>query len=135
MDFLEEDARPREAAAREDVSETPKLDGQLCGRKEVDMGEVANEIRRVKVQNVITHCLLSVMIVLTAAWQFSEVSFLLMAKQKLRNPLRTIGDAFMGFLKGKGEKPKIEAAAALPPIPVPGLPHVDLPSLTLDGDE
>ncbi|WOL11435.1 hypothetical protein Cni_G20197 [Canna indica] len=104
---------------------------QECGRKQVDMDEIAKELRRVRRQNLITHCLLSVVIVLTAVWQFSEVSLLLATKEKLCHPLRAIGEAVKGNLKGNGKRPRIETSP-LPPIGVPELPHVDLPVLTLE---
>ncbi|XP_073013464.1 uncharacterized protein [Typha latifolia] len=103
-----------------------------CRTAEMGLDEIAKELRRVKRQNLITHCLLSVLIVATALWQVSEVSILLMVKEKFSNPLRTVGDIIKRSLTGK--KAEIEGAP-LPPISVPELPHMDLPTLTLSGGD
>ncbi|KAG6528432.1 uncharacterized protein LOC122039817 [Zingiber officinale] len=97
---------------------------------------IAEEIRGVRKQNLVTHRLLSALIVVTLVWQLNEVSLLLMARQKLRNPLKAIGDAVKGLVRGCGgrrlQKQQIETNG-LPPVPVPDLTRVDLPPLDLDG--
>ncbi|XP_042466599.1 uncharacterized protein LOC122049253 [Zingiber officinale] len=97
---------------------------------------IAEEIRGVRKQNLVTHRLLSALIVVTLVWQLNEVSLLLMAREKLRNPLKAIGDAVKGLVRGCGrrrlQKQQIETNG-LPPIPVPDQTRVDLPPLDLDG--
>lgn len=108
-----------------------------CGTKEVGMDEIVKELKSVKRQNLITHCLLSVMIIVTAVWQFSEASLLLNMKEKVTHPIRAVGDVFASSFKWKerkGKKPVIEAPS-LPPISVPELLHLDLPHLSLNDDE
>ncbi|XP_075509771.1 uncharacterized protein LOC142546131 [Primulina tabacum] len=102
---------------------------------EVDRtAEIIKEVRNVKRQNLITHCLVSTMILLTAAWQISEVSLLLKVKNGLRNPFNFFGGIIKDLiLKGArrevdGEqssgqqKPAIKA----PLIELPDLPLLDL---------
>nr|CAD1836624.1 unnamed protein product [Ananas comosus var. bracteatus] len=54
--------------------------------EEAVLNEMAKDLRRMKRQNFITHCLLSVIVVGIAVWQFNEVSFLLAVKEKFSNP-------------------------------------------------
>ncbi|KAG4990017.1 hypothetical protein AAZX31_11G256500 [Glycine max] len=51
--------------------------------------EIIKELKKVKRQNFVTHCLLSVMIVLNVAWQLSEVSLILKVKDGLSHPFRS----------------------------------------------
>ncbi|CAL5398377.1 unnamed protein product [Camellia sinensis] len=107
--------------------------------------EIVKELRNVKRQNFITHCLLSAMIVLTITWQISEVSLVLSLKDGLSHPFKTFGGMLAGMLKGpvldaqNGEKksstnqPQIEVPA-IPPLKIPELPLLDLP-LGLDCDK
>ena len=103
-----------------------------CDAKDVRMDEIVKELRTVKRQNLITHCLLSVLIVVTTVWQFSEASLLLKMKERVSHPMRAVGDMVAGSFKWKGKKPAVEAPP-LPPIAVPELPRLDLPHLTFDG--
>ncbi|KAH7683207.1 hypothetical protein IHE45_05G168100 [Dioscorea alata] len=99
------------------------------GENDVRIDEVVKEIKGVKRQNKITHCLLSVLIIATAFWQLSEVSILLAVKEKLSNPVKAIGDLFKGVLKGQNNKPLTE-----PPPMHPQLPHVNIPALSLNNN-
>ncbi|PKA61309.1 hypothetical protein AXF42_Ash006206 [Apostasia shenzhenica] len=105
-----------------------------CAAKEEAMEDFARELRIVKRQNRITHCLLAVMIVVTGVWQMSEVALLLAAKEKISHPLRAVGGMLKNSIK-RGKMPEIIEGATLPPIAVPQLPHADLPSLSLNGEE
>lgn len=102
--------------------------------KEMEMVEIVKELRSVKRQNVITHCLLTVMIIVTTVWQVSEASILFGMKEKVTHPIRSVGDMIARSLKLKGKKPTIDAPP-LPPISVPELPRVDMPYLSLNGSE
>ncbi|KAG1370132.1 calmodulin-binding transcription activator 4 [Cocos nucifera] len=63
---------------------------------------------------------------------FNEVSLLLAVKEKFSHPLRAVGDMIRGSFKGKVKKPHVQVH--LPPIGVPEIPHVDLPSITLNNN-
>ncbi|KAK7387589.1 hypothetical protein VNO78_28500 [Psophocarpus tetragonolobus] len=67
--------------------------------KESENDEIMKELKKVKRQNVVTHCLLSVMIVLTLAWQLSEVSIMLKVKDGLSHPFRSFGKMLKGMVK------------------------------------
>lgn len=95
---------------------------------------IAEEMRAVRRQNLVTHRLLSALIVMSAVWQLKEVSLLLMAREKLRHPLKAIVDAVKGLVQRRGRRrlQKQIETNGLPPIPVPDLARVDLPPLALD---
>ncbi|XP_057509436.1 uncharacterized protein LOC130792038 isoform X1 [Actinidia eriantha] len=106
--------------------------------------EIIRELRKVKRQNFITHCLLSAMIVLTVVWQVSEVSLVLKLKDGLRHPLKSFGSVLTGMLKApianlqNGEKQSATKqiqtdGPSLPPFKIPELPHLELP-LVSDSD-
>lgn len=99
--------------------------------KEVKLGDVAKDLNKIKRQNMITHILLGTVIVMTAVWQFNEVSFLLAVKRKLSNPFKSLGDLIKSSLKGGG-KPMIEAPP-LPPVGVPDVTRNDLPLLLISN--
>ncbi|KAL6186317.1 hypothetical protein ACLB2K_042437 [Fragaria x ananassa] len=71
------------------------------GGEEFDKEEMVKELNNLKRRNTITHWLLSVMIVLTIAWQASEVTMLLKVKNGLSNPFSYVGDL---FFEGFGSK-------------------------------
>lgn len=113
--------------------------------------DIIKELRRVKRQNFITHCLLSVMIVLTVAWQVSEVSLILKVKGKVKDgmshPFRIFGSMITGMLKGsngngkEGErqssstKQNIVVPSAYPGLKIPELPQMELSFLDFDVDQ
>lgn len=105
-----------------------------CGAKEVVMDDIVKELKNVKRQNLITHCLLSIMIIVTAVWQFKEASILLNMKEKVTHPIQAVGGIIASSFKWKERKGKKLAIQAppLPPIGIPELPHVDLPHLSLN---
>ncbi|XP_010905495.1 uncharacterized protein [Elaeis guineensis] len=136
LESLQKDANntqlPADSPNKEEPASSSSSKNKDCDINNVGMDEVVRELRRVKRQNLITHCLLFVMIIITAYWQFNEVSLLLTVKDKFSHPLRAVGDMIKGSFKGKGKKPHIEAH--LPPIGVPEIPHGDLPSITLNNN-
>ncbi|KAG0458377.1 hypothetical protein HPP92_023534 [Vanilla planifolia] len=117
-----------EKAMRSDCSTKCSCRARSHGAKETNIEGITKELRSVKKQNRITHCLLAVMIVVTAAWQMSEVSLLLAAKDKLCHPLRAVGYAFKNAIKRRMKKLELEGAS-LTPIGVPPVTGMDLPSL------
>lgn len=138
LESLEKDGIATEGTKESAIEEEPEFSkpvSQNCEKREVGMDEeIARELSKVKKQNLITHCLLSVMLVITAVWQFNEVSLLLAVRDKLSHPLRTVGDVVKRCLKGNGKRPQIEALP-LPPIAVPELSNADLLPLTLRSEE
>lgn len=69
--------------------------------------EIIKELKNVKRQNTITHCLLTAMIVLTLTWQLSEVSLILKMKHGLSNPFKFIGGLITGFWKSRHPHPQV----------------------------
>ncbi|KAK7306386.1 hypothetical protein VNO77_44324 [Canavalia gladiata] len=61
--------------------------------------EIMKELKKVKRQNFVTQCLVSAMIVLTVAWQLSEVSLILKVKDGLSHPFRSFGNILKGMVK------------------------------------
>ncbi|XP_077250379.1 uncharacterized protein LOC143889877 isoform X1 [Tasmannia lanceolata] len=98
------------------------------GHESSGMGaeDIVRELRKVKRQNTITHCLLSVMIVITAVWQFSEVSLLLGVKNTVSNPFRAIGSVITGVLRSGQIRNQADAERS---PSLPKLPQVDAPPL------
>ncbi|KAI3774421.1 hypothetical protein L1987_48976 [Smallanthus sonchifolius] len=68
-------------------------------RLEEEEERIVKELKIVRRQNLITHCLLSLMIVLTAAWQISEVSIILKLKDGISHPFRSIGSMLKSVIK------------------------------------
>ncbi|XP_062110788.1 uncharacterized protein LOC133822463 [Humulus lupulus] len=110
----------------------------------MDKEEIVKELKKVKKQNRVTHWLLSTMIVLTIAWQISELSILLKIKEGFNHPFKSLGGMLTWVLKGPGgtignnngkdeenhnNQTEFEAPS-LPPLKIPELPHVELPDLT-----
>ncbi|XP_061338745.1 uncharacterized protein LOC133285518 [Gastrolobium bilobum] len=113
-----------------------KVDGGCRGSESDD--EIIKELKKVKRQNFVTHCLLSVMIVLTVAWQLSEVSLILKVKNGLSNPFRFFGSMIKGMLKVSDKngqehdnKEHPPESSSLPSLKVPEMPHMDISSLGL----
>ena len=99
----------------------------------IDAEEIRKEIKKVKMQNFITHCLLSALIVVTVAWQVSEVSLALSIKDKLSHPVRSLASAIFGGGRNQGhdrdgdQERKDSGAEASngSTMMMPGLPQVD----------
>ncbi|CAK7336149.1 unnamed protein product [Dovyalis caffra] len=96
--------------------------------------EIVKELGKVKRQNFVTHCLLSAMIVLTVAWQVSEVSLILQVKERLSHPFKSFGSMLTGIFKRPkandqdSEKQQSEVVPINAPLKMPELPHIDLGS-------
>lgn len=131
-------------------SETANEGRRRESSSEMGKEEIIKELNEVKRQNFITHCLLSALIVLTAAWQLSEVSLILKVKEGLTNPLKSLAGLITGLLTGNSRptrqevvdklacsvKPKpLLAASSLPGLKIPELPAVELPVFDVDNEE
>ncbi|KAF4390557.1 hypothetical protein CsatB_022670 [Cannabis sativa] len=112
----------------------------------LDKEEIVKELKKVKNQNRLTHWLLSTMIVLTIAWQISEVSLILKIKQGFNHPFKSVGGILTWMLKGSGDtnnskdeenhnNPFEFEAPSLPSLKIPELPHVELQDLTSSNQE
>ncbi|KAL0447264.1 UNVERIFIED_CONTAM: hypothetical protein Slati_1854300 [Sesamum latifolium] len=136
------------------VTEESKPEGnvedKLCDESNgVGKEEIMKELKEVKKQNLITHCLLTVMIVLTIAWQLSEVSLILKIKDGLSNPLRSVGGIIGGFFKGRRSvnvvqdvikqasemQKQVTEPTYLPGLKIPDLPHLELPGFDTSEDD
>ncbi|MBA0707202.1 hypothetical protein Golax_019273 [Gossypium laxum] len=62
--------------------------------------ELVKELKAIKKQNTITHCLLSAMIVVTLFWQVFEASLLLQLKNGFTHPFKSVGSWLDTLLKG-----------------------------------
>ncbi|QCE13085.1 hypothetical protein DEO72_LG11g78 [Vigna unguiculata] len=93
--------------------------------------EIMKELKKVKKQNFVTHCLLSVMIVLTVVWQVSEVSLILQLKDGLSHPFRSFGNILKGMVKVPDVKGQdaddreelLESSSSLPSMVIPDMSH------------
>ncbi|CAH1417323.1 unnamed protein product [Lactuca virosa] len=100
--------------------------------------KIVKELKKMKRQNLITHCLLSAMIVLTVVWQISEVSIILRLKDGVNHPFRFIGSIFKRIVtppKPNGSEEKTDSSitnnliesSRIGDLKIPELPHVELP--------
>ncbi|KAL4586518.1 hypothetical protein LXL04_011154 [Taraxacum kok-saghyz] len=105
--------------------------------------KIVKELKKVKKQNLITHCLLSAMIVLTVAWQISEVSIILKVKDGVNHPFRSVGNIFKWMIpppKANGDEEETNSSTThnliessrTGDLKIPELlPHVELPKTRL----
>ncbi|XP_043703834.1 uncharacterized protein LOC122653933 [Telopea speciosissima] len=149
LESLKEDTAIEPQKPASEINVLPKeeakdenLGGSECGSRETGEEEILRELQKVKRQNSITHWLLSIMIFLTAAWQLSEVSLIMIVKKKLSYPFSTVGSAVKGMLTGGGKDEtngstnliQIEAPS-LHGLKMPELPPVGLPVLGLNEED
>lgn len=80
---------------------TSHIDGHVSTRSCSENDEIMKELKNIKRQNLITHGLLSAMIVVTLTWQLSEVSLILKIKNVLSSPLESLGGIMKRFLNGQ----------------------------------
>ncbi|KAJ4972443.1 hypothetical protein NE237_005617 [Protea cynaroides] len=129
------------SAVTEEEVKDKNVSGSECENREMGPEAILRELRKVKRQNSITHWLLSIMIFLTATWHLSEVSFIMIVKNKLSNPFRIVGSAVKGMLAIRGkmrlmtQKTSSRWKPLQSPVSKSSLPHVGLPALGLNGDD
>lgn len=104
----------------------------------IEKDEMAKEVKKVKKQNTITHCLLSAMIVLLVGWQVSGVSLILKLKgvsDGLAHPFRSIGGFFANIINRplSGESFAGVIPPPPPPMRIPDLPQLEMPGLRVSG--
>ncbi|MED6160074.1 hypothetical protein PIB30_047999 [Stylosanthes scabra] len=117
--------------------DSSKVDGGCKGITETD--EIVKELRKVKRQNFVTHCLLSVMIVLTMAWQLSEVSIIMKVKDGINHPFRSFGSMIKSMVKVNGQEDdnnkeqSEESSSSLGSLKLPEMPHMDVTNLGINN--
>ncbi|KAF7839722.1 uncharacterized protein G2W53_008204 [Senna tora] len=129
------------------ASAIKKIDHENVKDGEVDdegcMGndEIVKELKKVRRQNFVTHCLLSVMIVLTVVWQLSEVSLVMKMKDGLSHPFRTFGSMITGMIKTpdmnngqEGDNKEQSESHALPSLKMPEVPHMDMSNISFSNE-
>ncbi|KAL9386637.1 hypothetical protein Peur_019761 [Populus x canadensis] len=133
------DISPGAAEEEEEEVNSPAI-GEVLSRHENSIenttaGEIVKELRKLRRQNFVTQCLLSAMIVLTVAWQVSQVSIILQVKDGLTHPFKSFGSMLNGMLKRSGTKGQDSenqqsevVPVKVPPFKIPELPHIDLGS-------
>ncbi|TKY47779.1 hypothetical protein E2542_SST29840 [Spatholobus suberectus] len=114
------------------VQETESENEDAGGSRGSENDEIIKELKKVKRQNFVTHCLLSVMIVLTVAWQLSEVSLILKVKDGLSHPFRSFGNMLKGMVKVRDlngheadDKEHPPESPSLPSMMIPAFASVD----------
>lgn len=98
--------------------------------------EIIKELNNIKRQNTITHYLLTASILVTLAWQLSEISLIFKIRQGLNNPLKSIGGAIKGLFTSRSSQENDDnqdSSQIIPPTYLPGLKIPDLPNLDLPG--
>ncbi|KAM0047399.1 hypothetical protein Hdeb2414_s0009g00327941 [Helianthus debilis subsp. tardiflorus] len=105
--------------------------------------KILKELKKIRRQNVVTHCLLSVMILLTVTWQISEVSIILKLKNGVAHPFRSIGSIFLSMIKPRRpqrdkdddtlitETSNLIESTPVHDLKLPKLPHLELPKIDL----
>ncbi|KAM5568253.1 hypothetical protein ABKV19_016024 [Rosa sericea] len=128
----EASTEPGEVTATSEGGELEAKD-KKGGGEEFDKEEIVKELKNLKRQNTITHWLLSVMVVLTIAWQASEVTLILKMKNGLSHPFSCIRGLFSGGSDQTGQDQK-RKSDALPSLKMPDLRcSVELPDIGLNG--
>ncbi|XP_015958383.1 uncharacterized protein LOC107482419 isoform X2 [Arachis duranensis] len=105
-----------------------------------ETNEIVKELRKIKRQNFVTHCLLSVMIVLTVAWQLSEVSMIMKVKDGINHPFRSFGSMIKAMVKvnaqeddNNNKEQNDESSSSLASLKLPEIPHMDVTDLGINN--
>ncbi|KAL6011617.1 hypothetical protein ACLOJK_002065 [Asimina triloba] len=128
------------------VEADPKHDDGAQECTKARMEEIVKELRIVRRQNKVTHWLLAVLIMVTAAWQLSEVSILMMMKSTLENPFKAVWNLLRGSFRGgpsESDSGKSSSSSnhnnmeglTLKPLKMLDLHHIGIPSLTRNGSD
>ncbi|XP_024017620.1 uncharacterized protein LOC112090480 [Morus notabilis] len=140
---LDKPEASKEETCSRDGGKEIKSDQNAGGeRDDIDKEEIVKEVKKIKKQNSVTHWLLSIMIVVTVAWQISEVSLILKLKEGvsegIRNPFRYLGGMLAGMLKrpqtGQREDEDKLSHIEAPPLKIPEIPRVELLDLSTNGN-
>ncbi|XP_016196957.1 uncharacterized protein LOC107638277 isoform X1 [Arachis ipaensis] len=119
-------------------TENKNADSSCKGSTETN--EIVKELRKIKRQNFVTHCLLSVMIVLTVAWQLSEVSIIMKVKDGINHPFRSFGSMIKAMVKvnaqeddNNNKEHDDESSSSLASLKLPEMPRMDVTNLGINN--
>ncbi|KAJ6705105.1 F17L21.9 [Salix purpurea] len=97
--------------------------------------EIVKELRKLRRQNFVSQCLISAMIVLSVAWQASQLTLFFQFKNGLSRPFKSFGGMVTGVLKRcstNRQDPENQQSKEVPaqvlPLRIPELPRIDLGS-------
>ncbi|KAB5564835.1 hypothetical protein DKX38_004889 [Salix brachista] len=97
--------------------------------------EIVKELRKLRRQNFVSQCLISAMIVLSVAWQASQVTLFFQFKNGLSHPFKSFGSMVTGVLKRcstNRQDPENQQSKEVPaqvlPLRIPELPRIELGS-------
>ncbi|CAL0328024.1 unnamed protein product [Lupinus luteus] len=109
-------------------------------RSESEIDEIVKELKKIKRQNFVTQCLVSVMIVITIGWQLSEATLLMKVKDGINHPFRSFKRMVKGMIKvpeinGHEGHNKEHQSQSQSPSFIPNMPQMDVPNLSLNNGE
>ncbi|KAK9675378.1 hypothetical protein RND81_11G004300 [Saponaria officinalis] len=90
---------PPEPESKESPSSSSNASESKKEDEKDESKEVIKELKKLEKQNRVTHWLLSTLILVTVAWQLSEVSLLLKLRQGITNPFKSFGNMFKDVFK------------------------------------
>ncbi|XP_019438301.1 PREDICTED: uncharacterized protein LOC109344127 isoform X2 [Lupinus angustifolius] len=125
-----------EQVLKQSKASTPSDTNRKCSRSEID--EVMKELKKIKRQNFVTQCLLSVMIVITIGWQLSEATILLKVKDGMNHPFRSFKTMLKGMIKVpeiNGHEGDNKEHQSESPSLIPKMPQLDVPNLSLQNGQ
>ncbi|KAL7110056.1 hypothetical protein ACP275_05G001200 [Erythranthe tilingii] len=146
LESMEEDKNVSEESKEEtsvedrvcsEIDEKRKEEVDSSSSSSSDDEEIMKELKNIKRQNSITHCLLTTLIVVTLAWQFSEVSLILKIKNGLSNPFKSVGGIIKGLWQTRSGMMK-RASHLQKQVTEPAslkIPHLELPGVDRDDDQ
>ncbi|KAL9246583.1 hypothetical protein vseg_020100 [Gypsophila vaccaria] len=91
-----------------------------------DSDEIVKELKKLEKQNRVTHWLLSALIVVTVAWQLSEVSLLFKLREGVTHPFKSFSNMFKGIIKPRRRNNEEEQSI---------VPYFELPDLVTSGEK
>ncbi|KAL2903701.1 hypothetical protein RDABS01_002411 [Bienertia sinuspersici] len=128
-------AEAKKAVLASDIEHKSKEQSDICASDTgIGVEDVAKQLKKVEKQNRTTHWLLSALIVLTIAWQVSEVSILLKLKDGFSHPLKSVGNMVAGMVKRrKRMEEKADQSSLLAKVNGSEDNSLKLPNMDLSG--
>ncbi|KAK8526294.1 hypothetical protein V6N13_017345 [Hibiscus sabdariffa] len=139
LESLKEDGRvkqsePEEFNSREGDDKAEPKSENGSGSGGISVEELRKEIKEVKKQNTITHCLVSAMIVITLFWQVKEASLLLQVKDGFAHPFRSFGSWLVSTVKRPTKENNHVIEPLVHAVQIPELPNLEFPHLGSSGE-
>ncbi|XP_065876330.1 uncharacterized protein [Euphorbia lathyris] len=124
-------SKSEELVDQKEVNSSTIVEKGSKNETQINAEDIMKELKEVKKQNAVTHWLLSAMIVLTLAWQVSEVSLLLHLKNGISHPLRFFGRKLLRTLRVPGisdrDKEHVSSSDSHSvALQMPEFPHMDM---------